>query len=63
MKNIVVITGQTAAGKTSYALKRAKELSGELINADSRQMYKYLDIITGKNIPKNTHWILIVKQL
>ena len=56
MKNVVVITGQTATGKTSYALKRAKELSGELINADSRQMYKYLDVITGKDIPKNTQF-------
>ncbi len=51
MSNIVVITGQTATGKTSYALQLAKEINGELINADSRQLYKYLNIITGKDIP------------
>lgn len=45
-----IITGQTATGKTSYALKLAKELDGELMNADSRQLYKNLDIITGKDL-------------
>jgi len=47
---IYVITGQTATGKTSYALKLAQELGGELINADARQLYKNLDIVTGKDL-------------
>src|SRR3990167_10681581 len=47
---IHVVTGQTATGKTSYALKLAKELGGELINADTRQLYKELDIVTGKDL-------------
>jgi len=47
---IHIITGQTATGKTAYALKLAKKLDGELINADSRQIYKGLDIITGKDL-------------
>ena len=51
--NLIVITGQTATGKTKLALELAKNIpppgGGELINFDSRQIYKYLDIITGKD--------------
>lgn len=50
MNKCIVITGQTATGKTSYALKLAKERGGDIINFDSRQMYRHLDIITGKDI-------------
>jgi tRNA dimethylallyltransferase len=49
---ITVITGQTASGKTSLAIRLAKERAGELISADSRQAYQYLDIITGKDVGK-----------
>lgn len=45
---MIIVTGQTATGKTSYARTIALENNGELINADSRQIYKYLDIVTGK---------------
>lgn len=47
---IHIITGQTATGKTAHALKLAQEYDGELINADSRQIYKGMDIITGKDL-------------
>lgn len=50
MKEVIVITGQTATGKTSYALKLAKVNGGDIVNFDSRQMYRHLDIITGKDI-------------
>ncbi|MDO8741583.1 MAG: tRNA (adenosine(37)-N6)-dimethylallyltransferase MiaA [Candidatus Roizmanbacteria bacterium] len=46
---MIIITGQTATGKTKLALELAKKYNGELINFDSRQIYKYLDIITGKD--------------
>ena len=49
-KRLFVITGQTASGKTKFALKLKKNENGVLINCDSRQIYKYLDIITGKDI-------------
>ena len=49
MTNIIAIVGQTATGKTKLALELAKKYNGELINFDSRQIYKYLDIITGKD--------------
>jgi len=44
-----IITGQTATGKTAAALKLAHLHNGELISADSRQVYRGLDIITGKD--------------
>lgn len=52
MSQLYVITGQTATGKTRAALDLAKKVNGELINADSRQIYRGLDIVTGKDIPK-----------
>jgi len=48
---IIVVTGQTATGKTKLAVEIAKKNEGELVNFDSRQVYKYLDIITGKDLP------------
>jgi tRNA dimethylallyltransferase len=45
---IVVIVGPTAVGKSDYAVKYAKKHNGEVISADSRQVYKGLDIGTGK---------------
>jgi tRNA dimethylallyltransferase len=45
---VLVIVGPTASGKTSLSTKLAKTFSGEVISADSRQVYKGLDIGTGK---------------
>jgi len=53
MKKIVFIGGPTASGKTDLAVSIAQKFSGELINADSRQIYKYLDIGTNKGDIKN----------
>ncbi len=53
MNKVIIVTGQTAAGKTSSAADLAKRNNGEIVNADSRQVYKKLDIITGKDHPKN----------
>ncbi len=52
---IIIITGQTATGKTKLALNYAKKYNGEIINGDSRQIYKYLDIITGKDLFSSSH--------
>lgn len=49
---ILVITGQTATGKTKLALELAQKHDGELVNFDSRQIYKHLDIVTGKDVDK-----------
>jgi tRNA dimethylallyltransferase len=47
-QKVIVILGQTATGKSAWAVKIAKKISGEVISADSRQIYKGLDIGTGK---------------
>lgn len=52
MKKILIICGATAAGKTKLAVKLAKKFSGQIISADSRQVYKGMDIVTGKDKPK-----------
>lgn len=48
MKKLLVVCGPTSTGKTSLALKLAKELDGEIVSADSRQVYRGMDIGTGK---------------
>lgn len=48
MQKVIVILGQTATGKSNLAVKIAKKVNGEIISADSRQVYKNLDIGTGK---------------
>ncbi len=45
---IILISGPTASGKSSFALKVAKKLNGEIINADSMQVYKELPILTAR---------------
>ena len=48
MKKLIVVLGPTASGKTELSLKLAKKFGGEIINADSRTIYKELDIGTDK---------------
>jgi tRNA dimethylallyltransferase len=48
MKNVIVICGPTASGKTQISLLLSKLIDAEIINADSRQVYKYMDIGTAK---------------
>lgn len=48
--DLVVVLGPTASGKTKYAVNLAKSINGEIISADSRQVYKGMDIGTGKDL-------------
>lgn len=48
MKRIVVICGPTAVGKTEYAIKIAECLDGEIVSADSMQLYKFMNIGSAK---------------
>ena len=48
MKKVIVITGPTGVGKTKLSVMLAKKINGEIINADSMQVYKNLDIGTAK---------------
>jgi len=52
MKRVLIISGPTAVGKTAVAETVAEKISGELISADSRQIYKGLDVGTAK--PRNS---------
>lgn len=61
---IIVICGPTATGKSDYAVELALEIDGEIISADSRQVYKGLDIGSGKITKKEMrgvpHYLLDV---
>ncbi len=48
MQNKLAIIGPTSIGKTSLALKLCKKFDGQIVSVDSRQVYKYMDIGTGK---------------
>jgi len=48
MNKLYVIAGPTASGKTAAAVRLAKEINGEVISADSMQVYKHMDIGTAK---------------
>jgi len=50
MHDIIVITGPTATGKTRLAALVAARLGGEVISADSRQVYRGMDVGTGKDL-------------
>ncbi|MCK9272611.1 tRNA (adenosine(37)-N6)-dimethylallyltransferase MiaA [Candidatus Gracilibacteria bacterium] len=69
LPKIIVIYGPTASGKTSLSIDIAKQLNSEIIGADSRQIYKLLNIGTGKiteeekqNIPHHMIDILDIDQ-
>jgi len=50
---IVLIYGPTASGKSDFAIKLAKKIKGEIVNADSMQVYKELKILTARPLKKN----------
>ena len=56
-KPLVILTGPTAVGKTALSIKLAKEINGEMISADSMQVYKYMDIGTAKIMPSEMEGI------
>lgn len=51
--NLFILFGQTATGKTAKAFELAEQYNGEIVNFDSRQIYKKLNIVTGKDMPAN----------
>ena len=51
---IVLISGPTASGKSKFALKLARKINGEIVNADSMQVYKQLKILTARPTIKDT---------
>ncbi|WP_201288598.1 tRNA (adenosine(37)-N6)-dimethylallyltransferase MiaA [Sphingobacterium composti Ten et al. 2007 non Yoo et al. 2007] len=49
-EDLLIILGPTASGKTKFAVKLAKSLNAEIISADSRQVYRHMNIGTGKDL-------------
>lgn len=66
MNKLIVILGPTASGKTDLSIKIAKKFNGEIISADSRQVYKGMDIGSGKITKKEMrgipHYLLDVAK-
>lgn len=54
---LIVIGGPTACGKTGFSIKLAKKIGGEIISADSMQVYRYMDIGTAKVTPEEAERI------
>lgn len=54
MASVIAVLGPTGAGKTRVAARLARELGGEVLVADSRQVYRDLDIATNKPLPEET---------
>ena len=66
---IILIYGSTASGKSKFAIKLAKKIDGEIINADSMQVYKELKILSArpnkkdyKNIRHHLYGFLSAKK-
>ena len=56
-KPLIILTGPTAVGKTELSLKLAKAVNGEMISADSMQVYRFMDIGTAKIMPEEMQGI------
>ena len=52
MKPLIILTGPTAVGKTELSIALAKAVNGEIISADSMQVYRHMDIGTAKITPE-----------
>ena len=51
-KPLIILTGPTAVGKTSLSIALAKAVNGEIISADSMQVYRHMDIGSAKIRPE-----------
>ncbi|MDZ4711858.1 MAG: tRNA (adenosine(37)-N6)-dimethylallyltransferase MiaA [bacterium] len=62
MRKVLAIVGPTASGKTKVAVEVARRINGEIISADSRQVYKYMNIATAqpdeKDLKKVKHYFI-----
>lgn len=57
-RKLIIIAGPTCSGKTALSISLAEKLNSEIISADSRQIYKYLDIGTAKPSPEERKKIM-----
>ena len=59
-RKVILLAGPTASGKSKLAVKLAQHINGEIINADSMQIYKEVSILTSK---PNSHDTKIIKLI
>lgn len=57
-KPLIIVTGPTAVGKTDLSIKLAKDINGEIISADSIQIYKYMDVGSAKVMPSEMNGVV-----
>jgi len=64
VNKLLIICGPTATGKTKLGVELAKKMEGEIVSADSRQVYRGMDIGTGKDIPigEVKFWLLDIVE-
>ena len=66
MNKLVILTGPTAVGKSKLSIELAKKIGGEIISADSMQVYKHMDIGTDKISPEKmegvTHYLIDILE-
>ena len=62
MIKTVFVVGPTASGKTEYSIRLAEDINGEIVSADSMQIYKYMDIGSAKpsaeELARVKHWLI-----
>ncbi len=62
MIKTIFVVGPTASGKTGYAVRLAEDIGGEIVSADSMQIYKYMDIGSAKpseeELARARHWLI-----
>ncbi|HAU39937.1 MAG: tRNA delta(2)-isopentenylpyrophosphate transferase, tRNA dimethylallyltransferase [Candidatus Peregrinibacteria bacterium GW2011_GWF2_43_17] len=63
---LIIVLGPTASGKTALSVKLAQKYNGEIVSADSRQIYRYMDVGTDKISAKDTggikHYMIDIKN-
>lgn len=66
MNKLVILSGPTAAGKTALSIELAKRINGEIISADSMQVYRHMDIGSAKITPEEmdgvVHHLIDIKE-
>ena len=61
---LIILTGPTAVGKTALSIELARALNGEIISADSMQVYRHMDIGSAKIMPEAIHgmWSHVIRK-
>ena len=62
-KPLIVLTGPTAVGKTKLSIALAKAVNGEIISADSMQVYRHMDIGSAKITPEEMDGLFVLPAL